>query len=115
MIASVATYASPKVNQPPPSRAVAPAPAAPVANERPPQPSPQLNASVVALAPAAMTVLLQAQEDISSGAPVLTVVHTAQEIDHLIARLDDGDPPPPPIDGAPLTVRRLQTARERLL
>jgi hypothetical protein len=119
LIATVATYGSPRLNQPTavrtaPLRAVAPTPPVPLADQRPPQPAP-LNASIVALAPAAMTALIQAQEYMNASAPVLEVVHAAQEIDHLIARLDDGDPPPPPTDGASLTVRRLQTARQQLL
>jgi hypothetical protein len=103
------------LNQSAPSRAVAPTPAAPVSNERPPQPAPVLSASAVALAPAAMSALIQAQEYMSGETPILARVHTAQEIDHLISRLDDGEPPPPPAKGAPLTVRRLQTARSQLL
>jgi len=119
MFATIATYASPKLNQSPargpaPSRAVAPAPVAPPSNERP-RPAPMSSASVVALAPAAMSALIEAQEEMASSAPVLDRARSAAKIDHLISRLDGGDPPPPPTADAPYTVRRLQVARDRLL
>ena len=118
MIATIATYASPRLNQPTPvqaapTRAVAPTPPAPVSNDRPPQPAPLRAASIVALAPAAMSALIEAQEHMGDTS-VLMRETTADKLDRLISRLDDGDPPPPPADGAPLTVRRLQTAREQL-
>ena len=118
MFATVATYASPKVNQvpirePAPSRAVAPTPVAPRSNDRP-RPAPMSSASVVALAPAAMSALIEAQEQMAASATVLERERSAAKIDHLISRLDDGDPPPPPTADAPYTVRRLQAARDRL-
>lgn len=96
------------------ARAVAPASLAPRANERP-RPAPMSAASIVALAPAAMSALIEAQEHMAGDATEFDREHTAAKIDRLISRLGDGDPPPPPTAQAPFTVRRLQAARERLL
>jgi len=120
MFATFATYASPRLNQSPvqgaaTSRAVAPASIAPRTNEQPPRPAPMSAASTVALAPAAMSALIEAQEHMAATATELDREHTAAKIDRLISRLDDGDPPPPPTADAPFTVRRLQAARARLL
>src|SRR5947199_1562700 len=87
-------------------RQVAPALAA---EEQAPRPT-QHSASSVALAPASMAALIEAQERMTADTPMLVRVHTAQKIDQLISRLDDGDPPPPPPSGSSFTVRRLQTA-----
>ena len=119
MFATVATYASPSLNQSPvrgpaPTRAVAPTPAAPPTNDRPPAPTPIRSASTVALAPAAMSALIEAQEHMAASVSLLERVHTAQTIDRLISRLADGDPPPPPTADAPFMVRRLEAAREQL-
>lgn len=118
MFATLATYASPRLNQSasvgaPQTRAVAPTPPAPRSNERP-RPAPMSSASVVALAPAAMSALIEAQEQMAGEATVLDREQSAAKIERLISRLDDGDPPPPPAD-ASLTVRRLRAARDRLL
>jgi hypothetical protein len=103
-----------KLTQVSPVRAVAPAPVSPATGDRPrTPPAPTLAASAVALAPAAMGALLEAQERLSVDTTPLARSHTARKIDQLIDRLD-GDPPPPAADGAPLTVRRLQVARENL-
>jgi hypothetical protein len=117
MFATSATYASPKLNQSPvigavTVRAVAPTPTAPRSNARPPRSVPD---SPVAFAPAAMAALIEAQEQIGGQTPVLTREDTAQKIGLLISAIDDSEPPPPPTADAPLTVRRLQTAREQLL
>ena len=119
MFATFATYASPRLNQSPTLggsslRAVAPTPVAPSASDRP-RPAPMSAASTVALAPAAMSALIEAQEHMASDATQLDREQTAAKIDRLISRLGDGPPPPPPTADAPLTVRRLQAARERLL
>ena len=119
MIANLATYASPKLGhtgQAPaaPSRAVAAVPDSPRPKDPPPRPAPMSAASTVALAPAAMSALIEAQEHMASSASVLERVQTAEKIDRLISRLGEGDPPPPPVAGEPLTVRRLQTARALL-
>jgi hypothetical protein len=81
-----------------------------------PQPpvAPTLAASAVALAPAAMGALIEAQAQMSADAPVFIRQHTARKIDQLIDRLD-GDPPPPRAEGAPFTVVRLQVARQALV
>jgi hypothetical protein len=68
-------------------------------------------ASTVALAPVAMTALLEAQERLSQDAPPLVRQHTAQKIDDLIWRLNGAGP----TAGAPFPVRQLQTARDALL
>jgi hypothetical protein len=118
MFATIATYASPSLTQLPtlgsaPLCAVAPAPAAPTTNDRP-RPAPMSAASTVALAPAAMSALIEAQERMASDTAELDREQTAAKIDRLISRLGEGDPPPPPTD-APLTLRRLQAAREQLI
>jgi hypothetical protein len=118
MFATFATYASPRLNQPPvlgaaTARAIAPAPVAPQTNERP-RPAP-MSAANVALSTAAMAALIQAQEHMGSDATELDREHMADKIDRLISQLDDGDPPPPPTSDTAFTVRRLEAARERLL
>jgi hypothetical protein len=72
-----------------------------------------LTASTVALAPATMGVLLEAQERVAAEASALTRQTTARKLDQLIARLE-GDPPPPSIAGVAFAVRRLQLARDAL-
>ena len=67
--------------------------------------------STVALAPVAMTALLEAQERLSQDAPPLVRQHTAQKIDDLIWRLNGAGA----TAGAPFPVRQLQTARDALL
>ena len=114
MIASIAAHGSPKLVQSASMRAVAPVSPAPVSNDRPPETPVWRSASTVALAPAAMSALIEAQEHMSSGTE-FDREKTAQKLDRLIARLDEDDPPPPPTAGAPFTLRRLQTARDLLV
>src|SRR5256885_337982 len=66
------------------------------AEEQPARPAQHFSASTVALAPASMQALIEAQERMGSDTPMLVRIHTADKIDQLISRLDDGDPPPPP-------------------
>lgn len=114
MIAVNAPPGRVRLTQVNPVRAVAPAPIAPTTGDRPrTPPAAVLAASGVALAPAAMGALLEAQERMSGDTSVLQRTHTARKIDQLIDRLD-GDPPPHREEGAPFTVVRLQAAREAL-
>jgi hypothetical protein len=90
--------------------AVMPVPAAPISRDRP-QPAPQHAASAVALAPAAMAALIEAQEHESQGDAPLARLRTVHVLDQLIASLDGAQTTP----GSPASVQRLQTAREQLL
>ena len=115
MVAPVASLGRLNLAQVSPARAVTPAPAAPTADERPQTPpAPVLSASAVALAPAAMGALIEAQERMAEEAAPLSRQTTARKIDQLIVRLD-GDPPPPATEGASFTVVRLQAARQALV
>ena len=96
-----------------PARVVTPAPVAPTAEDRPPPPAPAIAASFVALAPAAMGALIEAQERASGDATPVARQNTQRKIEELIVRLD-GDPPPPPANGTPFTLVRLQAARAAL-
>jgi hypothetical protein len=96
-----------------PARAVTPAPAAPAADERPPEPASAKAASFVALAPAAMGALLEAQERLTGDSSPAARQHTVRKIEQLIVRLD-GDPTPPPPDGTSFTMVRLQAVRAAL-
>ena len=116
MVSLVASLGRPDLRQVAPVRAVTPAPVSPSSEDRPPPPpeeAPLLAASSVALAPAAMGALIEAQAQASGDASMLARYHTARKIDQLIVRLD-GDPPPPATDGQPMTVERLQAARQLL-
>jgi hypothetical protein len=114
VVAALASVGRLTLAQVSPARAVTPAPRAPTADDRPqPPPAPVLAASSVALAPAAMGALIEAQAQMSQEASVLARQDTARKIDRLIEQLD-GDPPPPRSEGAPFTVRRLQVARQAL-
>ncbi len=112
MVASIASLGRVNLTQVSPARAVTPAPAAPAAQDRPQSPVPIIAVSAVALAPAAMGALIEAQAQASGETSVLARQTTAQKIDRLIVQLD-GDPPPPPAGGS-FTVVRLQAARQAL-
>jgi hypothetical protein len=114
LIASIAAHGSLKLGQSANTRAVAPVSPAPLSNDRPPEAPAWHSASTVALAPAAMSALIEAQEHMGDGT-VFDREKTAAKLDRLISRLDDGDPPPPPAGGAPFTLIRLQTARDLLV
>lgn len=96
------------------ARAVAPAADAPRVGARPQPPVPAQLACPVALAPAAMSALLEAQEGIAGAAPPFTQTLTVGKIDRLISTLADA--PATAVDplDAPPTVRQLETAREHL-
>jgi hypothetical protein len=125
MVAQVASLGSFSLMQGQMARAVAPAAAAPVAGRRPQQgaaqqdraqqdlaqqDAPQHVVSAVAFAPAAMSVLIEAQEQQSDAAPVLDRDHTVEKIDRLIDRLGGA----PPASDPSFAVRRLQAARAAL-
>jgi hypothetical protein len=61
--------------------------------------SPKLAASQVALAPAAMSALIEAQEHMAGDATPTDRSDTAQKIDHILARLTD-TPPAQPVAAA---------------
>ena len=91
-------------------------PVADAADPRDPQPrAPRHSASTVALAPAAMAALIEAQETLSNGAPAADRQTACAHIDRLIDRLSDGRMLTPPAVGERLaTLRRLETARAQL-
>ena len=96
------------------ARAVSPASVAPTLRDRPPQAAPQHAVSPVALGPAAMTALIEAQERLAQNAPAPIRELSAQEIDRLIYRLDDASGAAGAPAAAPLAVRELESAREAL-
>ncbi len=111
MVASVASYGSLNLIQ---ARAVspgqiAPVPAAPISRDRP-RPNAQHAASAVAFAPAAMAALITAQEHETAGAAPLARLRTVHVLDQLIATLDDAET----AMGSPVSMQRLETARQRL-
>ena len=115
MVGGLAPLGRVNLTQVSPARAVTPAPVSSTAEDRPQPPiAPALTASAVALAPAAMGALIEAQAQMSGDASVFARQHTARKIDQLIDRLD-GDPPPPPAEAATFTVVRLQVARQALV
>lgn len=92
------------------ARAVAPIGRTPTPDERPDPPTARHVVSSVAFAPAAMSALIEAQENVSQDAPQLARARTEAKIDRLIAILADGAQP---LDG-PLAVRQLSAARAAL-
>lgn len=113
MVASVASFGSLSQAQGVMACGVAPA-AAPILNDRPAPPVAVHAAAAVALAPAAMTALLQAQEQMDRDAPVLARTPTVVAIDQLIAKLADAPEAAAEVADAPFTLRRLETARLQL-
>lgn len=111
MVASVASFGSLNLIQGVMARAVAPAAAAPTSEDNARQPAAQLSIPLVAFAPAAMSALLEAQEHMTPGTPVLVRQNTAAEIGQLITELVDAPPPAGPSNDTPFTVRRLETVR----
>jgi len=116
VITQIASYGRPSLAQAVMSRAVAPVAAAPVSRDRPPssgaESAAQHSASAVAFAPAAMTALIEAQERLAQNAPALVRQHTADEIDHLMARMDAAADQQ--LQTQPLTVRQLISVRDAL-
>ena len=114
MVASIGSFGGLALAQGLATHAVASVAVAPALSD-PPRPSgAPSSASLVALAPAAMTALIEAQERLSHDAPWVVRQDTAQKIDQLIGRL--GDPPPPAETHADLSfaMRRLIAARQAL-
>jgi hypothetical protein len=109
VISQIASFDRPNPAQGQMAHAVAPAAMAPTLRDRP-RPvtaTAALHASTVAFAPAAMTALMEAQEHLADNAPVMVRRRTAQEIDKLIYRMNDGAASA----DAPLAVRQLKSAR----
>jgi hypothetical protein len=92
------------------ARAVSPAADAPILRDRPQPPQAQHAASTVAFAPAAMSVLIEAQEKLSQPVAPLDRQQTARKIDQLIFRIAGASVPMDPAFG----VRQLQAARQAL-
>lgn len=115
MISQIASYGRPSLVAAAAVRAASPAPVAPSLEDRP-QPAPgQHTPSTVALAPAAMSALVEAQARLAQDAPILLRQDTAQKLDALIARLEAASGSAADAElAAPFTVRRLQAARDAL-
>ena len=113
MIGSIASFGRASPAPGVMARGVAPASDAPNLRDRQPPPAPH-GVSAVALAPAAMSALIEAQERLAQDAPALVRQHTVQKIDQLIYRLDGAAAPAGADRDAPFAVRRLQVAREAL-
>ncbi|HXA37749.1 MAG TPA: hypothetical protein VNW53_02005 [Phenylobacterium sp.] len=114
MVASVAPFGRLGLMQAVMARAVAPAADAPIVKDRPRPSAAQHAAATVAFAPAAMHALLQAQEQMDKNAPILARTPTVIAIDQLIVQMADGRVTAAPTPDAPLTLRRLETARLQL-
>ena len=73
-------------------------------------------ASVVALAPAAMSALIEAQEHMAGDATPTDRSATATKIDHILARLADTPAARPTLQPAPggFSVQMLMAARQQL-
>ena len=97
------------------TRAVSPAAQAPRPHDRPreqtPAPPPL---SIVALAPAAMTALIDAQARLDHDQTQLVRARTVAGLDRLIASLEDAPAAQAISDAAPLPIRQLEHAREAL-
>jgi hypothetical protein len=115
VISPITIYGRPSLVAAMKARAVNPAAVAPALRDRP-QPAPgQHLPSTVALAPAAMSALVEAQARLAQDAPVLLRQDTAEKLDQLIARLEAASGSPAVAElAAPFTVRRLQAARDAL-
>ena len=112
MITQIASYGRPSLTQAVMSRAVTPVAMAPVLRDRPQQPTTHHSASAVAFAPAVMTALIDAQERLAQNAPAFERRQAAEEIDHLMARMEAAADTQ--LSAAPLTVRQLRSVRDAL-
>ena len=74
------------------------------------------SALAVALAPAAMSALIEAQEHMAGDATSTDRSETAQKIDHILARLADAPPATPVtrVAGGGFSVQMLMAARQHL-
>jgi hypothetical protein len=115
VIGQIASYGRPSPVSGMMTHAVVPAAVAPTLQDRP-QPAPaQHMPSTVALAPAAMSALVEAQARLSQNAPILLRQDTAEKLDQLIAQLEAASGSAADAElAAPFTVRRLQAARAAL-
>jgi hypothetical protein len=115
VISQIASYGRPIPLSGMMARAVAPAAVAPTLQDRP-QPAPaQHTPSTVALAPATLSALAEAQARLAQDAPILQRQDTAQKLDQLIAQLEAASGGTADAElAAPFTVRRLQAARDAL-
>jgi hypothetical protein len=114
VVASVASFGSLSLMQGMMARAVSPVVRGPTLDDRPQPPTAQHTTASVALAPAAMHALLQAQEQMDRNAPVTARMPTVIAIDQLISQMTDLPPAAQPVSDAPMTLRRLETARQQL-
>ena len=114
MVASIASFSSLNRIQGMMARAVSPAADAPTLRDQPQQPGAQHSASNAALAPVAMTALIEAQERLAQNAPALVRQHTAQKIDQLILQLADGTAPVASGYSVSFAVSQLHTAGNAL-
>ena len=97
------------------TRAISPVAETPCAADRPRQQAAvPLSASIVALAPEAMTALIDAQARLDHDAPQLVRARTVARLDRLIASLEDAPAAQAANDAAPLPIRQLEHAREAL-
>ena len=71
-------------------------------------------ACAAALAPAAMSALIQAQETVAHDASPAARVQTTRQIDQVLSQLDAASPPSPPSPGASFSVQMLLAARHQL-
>lgn len=111
MVASVASYGNLNLIQ---ARTVSPgvvmpSSALPISRDHS-RPEAQHAVSAVALAPAAMAALIEAQEHESAGAAPLARLRTVHVLDKLIATLDGSEA----AMGSPVSTQRLEAARQRL-
>ena len=116
MIASITTFIDLGLERPSTSRASA-SPAImpePLVESRARRQSPELATSAVALAPATMTALIQAQAEVAANQPASKRLSTARTLDHLISEWQDAAPKGP-AGVAPPALRRLEAARALLI
>jgi hypothetical protein len=113
VISQIATYGRTAPTSGLMARAVTPAALAPGLRDRRQPQQPAHGAATVVLAPAAMTALIEAQEQLAEDAPRLVRQHAAQKIDHLINQLAEA-PITETVVGAPFDVRQLQVVRDAL-
>ena len=119
MIGSVTSYGSFSLTQGAMTYAVSPSADAPAANDEAQvahaqsqaELASQLAASNVSLSTASMSALIQAQANLSKGAPAMIRQHTAETLGAMIWNLEQA----PPLSPAPMAVRQLQAVRSALL
>ena len=71
-------------------------------------------AAAAALAPAAMTALLSAQEHMAADSSTISRARTVREIDHVITRATGAPPIAITSAGADFSLAKLMTARQQL-